>query len=47
MSADIRASRVGGSAAEQLGRWTYNPKTLGSIPALTAGWICSNPQPRL
>ena len=38
---------LGGSVAERLVRWTYNPKTLGSIPALTAGWICSNPQPRL
>ena len=42
MGADIR-----GSEAERLVRWTYNPKTLGSIPALTACWICSNPQPRL
>ena len=38
---------LGGSVAEGLVRWTYNPKTLGSTPALTASWICSNPQPRL
>ena len=38
---------LGGSEAERLVRWTYNPKTLGSIPALIACWICSNPQPRL
>ena len=31
--------KVGGSMAERLVRWTCNPKTLGSIPALTACWI--------
>ena len=36
MSADIGATRVRGSVAEWLGRWTCNKKTLGSIPALIA-----------
>ena len=47
MSADIGATRVGGSVAEWLGRWTSYPKTLGSIPALIACWICSNPQQKV
>ena len=45
MSADIRASRVGSSVAEGLGRW--QSEDPGFKPALIAGWICSNPQPRL
>ena len=44
---------IGESVAEWLERWTCNPETLGSSPALTANWMCftvvpsSDPRPSL
>ena len=31
----------GGSLAEQLWYWTFNPEVPSACPVLTASWICS------